>query len=437
LALILPPRWTTLRPHLLQSAYFRSKHRFNVNPSGRRSGKTELAKRKLVKCALRGTKFPRPQFGAGAPTNAQAIEIYWQDLKDLSPRDQVLDISESHHKITYKVGSELHVVGLDKPERTEGKPWDGFVLDEYGNMKADVWDAHLRPALSDRMGWADFIGVPEGKQNHYYTLAEEARKEFLLLGDKSEYGYYHWPSADILPEGEIEAARRKMHPLVFQQEYGGMFVSFSGVELFEEDKLLQDGKPVEFPDQCDCVFAVIDSATKSGPKNDGTGCGYYAKTNHGGYPLILLDWDYVQIEGALLEEWLPSVFTRLEHLSRVCGARSGSIGALIEDKDSGQVLLQKAANNGWPASPLDSKLTALGKDGRALAASGHHYCGDIKISREAYEKIMLFKGVAANHYIRQVTSFTVGDPNASKRADEFVDIHAYAISVALGNAEGF
>jgi hypothetical protein len=434
---MLTPRWTQLRYHPLQTAFFRSAHRFNVNPSGRRSGKTELLKRKLVRCALRGTRFSTPRFGVGAPTRDQAREIYWKDLKDLSPPHLVADISESHLTITYKAGSELHVVGLDVPARVEGQPWDGFGLDEYGNMKPDVWAEHLRPALSDRLGWADFIGVPEGKQNHYYDLAEYARKDFLLNGAASEWGYFHWPSKDILPATEIEAARRSMHPLVFEQEYGGAFVNFSGVELFEENKLLDNGQPVAFPTICDCVYAIIDSATKTALHNDGTAVTFFAKNSTGGFPLVVLDWDIVQIEGALLENWLPSVFQRCEALAQRCGARHGSIGALIEDKDSGQILLQQARNKGWPATPLESGLTALGKDARALAVSGHHYNGHVKITRDAYEKIVLFKGEAANHFLKQVTSFRVGDKDADKRADDLLDNYTYGLSVGLGNSEGF
>ena len=48
--------------------------------------------------------------------------------------------------------------------------------------------------------------------------------------------------------------------------------------------------------------------------------------------LVILDWDVSQIEGALLETWLPTVFQQLEHLARKCRARMGSLGAMIEDK---------------------------------------------------------------------------------------------------------
>jgi hypothetical protein len=64
---------------------------------------------------------------------------------------------------------------------------------------------------------------------------------------------------------------------------------------------------------------------------------------------LILDWDIAQIEGAVLETWLPNVFARLEELARLCGARHGSIGAFIEDKNSGTILLQQALRRQMPA----------------------------------------------------------------------------------------
>ena len=43
---------------------------------------------------------------------------------------------------------------------------------------------------------------------------------------------------------------------------------------------------------------------------------------------------------------------------------------MIEDKNSGTILLQQALRRGMPAQAIDSKLTAVGKDERALNVSG-------------------------------------------------------------------
>jgi hypothetical protein len=78
---------------------------------------------------------------------------------------------------------------------------------------------------------------------------------------------------------------------------------------------------------------------------------FFGVDHIGRTPLLILDWDIAQIEGALLETWLPQVFARLEELARVCRARLGSIGAFIEDKNSGAILLQQALRRQMPARP--------------------------------------------------------------------------------------
>ncbi|NNE84260.1 MAG: hypothetical protein HKN28_09850 [Alphaproteobacteria bacterium] len=223
---MLTPRWTPLRFHPVQQAYWNSPSRFNTVPAGRRSGKTELAKRKLVKRALVGTEFDPPRFFAGAPTREQAKRIFWDDLKLLIPRHLLKGRpSEVDLMIRLINGAQIWVIGLDRPERIEGSPWDGGVLDEYGNMRASAWPEHIRPALSDRGGWCDFTGVPEGR-NHYYDLDRAARAQMTgLVGD---WASFHWISADILPPDEIAAARRDLDDLTYRQEYEASFVSFEG-----------------------------------------------------------------------------------------------------------------------------------------------------------------------------------------------------------------
>jgi len=134
-----------------------------------------------------------------------------------------------------------------------------------------------------------------------------------------------------------------------------------GCRIFPIDALLVDGVPVPMPQRCDTVFATMDTAIKSGLDHDATGAVFWAYNSLADPCLHILDWDILQIEGAALVGWLPSVFARLEELSRECGARRGSSGVMIEDKASGTVLLQQAKNNGWRAHPIESKLTSTGK----------------------------------------------------------------------------
>lgn len=222
----LTPRWNSLRYHPTQTARWESSARFIVNPAGRRSGKTEIAKRKLIFRALLGTEFDRPRFFAAAPTRDQAKRIYWEDLKALIPKEFIRGISESELVIRLVNASEIHVIGLDKPERVEGSPWDGGVLDEFASMRPQAWMANVRPALSDRSGWCDFVGVPEGR-NHFYELYKQAQERKAADAD-SDWDCFHWVSSDILPPKEVEAARRDLDPLTYQQEYEASFVNFLG-----------------------------------------------------------------------------------------------------------------------------------------------------------------------------------------------------------------
>lgn len=245
-------RWYKLRYHGVQSDLWNSTARFNVVPSGRRSGKTEIAgKRKVILRALRGTTFPDARVFVSAPTRDQAKRIYWKDLKRMVPRWLMAgDPVESHLYIPLLNGAEVHCLGMDKPERIEGTPWDHGVLDEFGNMKPETWEEHVRPALADRRGTCDFIGVPEGR-NHYYDLYKAAQADTT-----GTWKTFLWPSADILDPEEIEQAKRDLDELVYQQEFEGSFLRFSGAAYYNFDELRNAGAYREhYDDKQPLVFA--------------------------------------------------------------------------------------------------------------------------------------------------------------------------------------
>jgi hypothetical protein len=215
-----------LKPHAVQQALNTSSARFRVVPAGRRSGKTERAKRYIVRKAYEAvneTRWPDSRFFAGAPTRDQAKAIFWSDLKAMI-KPEFMQGTPSESTLTIKLiwGAEIVVVGMDKPQRIEGRPWDGGVLDEFANMKPAAWQENVRPALSDRMGWAWLIGVPEGR-NHYYEL-----HKYALSGEDPSWATFTWPSSDILDPKEIEAAKRELDDLVFDQEYNASFINFEG-----------------------------------------------------------------------------------------------------------------------------------------------------------------------------------------------------------------
>lgn len=217
---------------------------------------------------------------------------------------------------------------------------------------------------------------------------------------------------------------------------GNWKIRWQGQTFFELSNMLDNGRPVPLPKHCDAIFAIADTASKSGKEHDGTAVIYAARSRFTGHPLVILDWEYVQIDGDLLAGWLPTIFDRGEYFAAVCGARNGFLGLWIEDKASGIALIQAAARKRKRVKPISTKLTALGKDERALGVSTYVSKGNVKISEEAFKKTVTFKKVTKNHFLSQIETFSIADEDSPKRADDLLDAFVYAVHLGLANAIG-
>jgi hypothetical protein len=120
----------------------------------------------------------------------------------------------------------------------------------------------------------------------------------------------------------------------------------------------------------------------------------------------------------------------------MCGARNGALGPFIEDKNSGTILLQQALRRQMAAHAIDSKLTAMGKDERAISVSGYVHQGRVKYSDHAFNKVATYKRKSRNHLLDQIESFRIGDKH-SDREDDLLDTFCYGIALSLGNSDGF
>ena len=225
-------RWYPLEPIPIQLALLASTARFKVVPAGRRSGKTERAKRHIVKECMSN---PNGLYFIAAPTYAQVKKIYWQDLKKLALTALPgFKVSESELIITFPQGAELHLIGLDKPTRIEGIPWDGGIIDEAAYIKKEAWVTSIAPALDTKdptkpgkKAWCWIIGKPDGL-NWYYELYKYA----LSKGDP-EWEAFTWKSIEVLDAATIDAAKRRMSGKQFRQEYEASFETVSG-RIYED-----------------------------------------------------------------------------------------------------------------------------------------------------------------------------------------------------------
>jgi len=242
--------------HPAQMAVFNSPARFTVLAAGRRFGKTNLATVRAAAKAMDPRNVKRKSVFIIAPVATQAKLLYWQPLLDLL--HPVLDpqrppqSNEGH--IYLRNGVLVGVKGADRPDTLRGVGLYHAELDEIADMKPEVWDAIIRPALADVKGTAGFIGTPKGR-NHFHELYVAAGGDGVYRGAGQitrDWQAFHYVSLDnpFLDPEEIENARQTMSTFMFRQEFMASFETGTS-ELFQkewfkysEEPCDSDGKPL-------------------------------------------------------------------------------------------------------------------------------------------------------------------------------------------------
>src|SRR5262249_4413987 len=124
------------------------------------------------------------------------------------------ELRESDLSVILPNGARVRLYGADNPDRLRGLFFDGVVMDEFADMYPQAWSQVIRPALADRGGSATFIGTPKGR-NSFYEVHQYAKAHpdewFSLELRASQTG--------LLPEEELESARRTLTPEQFDQEF--------------------------------------------------------------------------------------------------------------------------------------------------------------------------------------------------------------------------
>lgn len=179
----------------------------------RRAGKTVSCVMDLVDAALRCDK-PNGRYAYIAPFYAQAKDVAWTYLKQFVGVIPGVKINESELYIEFPHNSaRIRLYGADNYDRMRGIYLDGCILDEYGDMDPRVWPEVIRPALSDRKGWATFIGTPKGRNNFWeiYSHAKASANWFDMQLKASESG--------LVDAQELADARAMMTPEQYEQEF--------------------------------------------------------------------------------------------------------------------------------------------------------------------------------------------------------------------------
>jgi len=407
------------RFHEGQSRIASGRGKRTVIRAGRRFGKTTMFEDLACKFAIDGKMVgwfsPKYKYMRGSFRRIKSV------LKPVISR-----ANATEGIIELETGGIIRFWTLEDEDAGRGDFYHEVLIDEASLIKRgmrDIWEQAIAPTLLDYGGNAWMAGTPKGidEENFFYFACTNDDKKAGEVWTK-----FHAPTSanPAISKEALQEFKDNLPPLVYQQEVLAEFIDWSGSAFFALESLLVNGNPIPAPYGCTSVFAVIDSAVKDGKQHDGTAVTYYAynmltvKTR-----LIILDWDIIQIEGALLIDWLPSVQARLDQLKTDCRAeRTDPI--FIEDKASGSILLQQARRKSINAKAVDSKFSSIGKSDRAIAVSGDVYQGHCKISEYAYKKEKNFKGLTRNHLISQIVNFRIGVDN---KTDDLLDTFTYGL----------
>jgi len=258
---------TDLKVELLpwQQEVFEDSSRFKVIAAGRRTGKSRLAAWKLI---IEGLQCKRGHVFYVAPTQGQARDIMWQTLLEVG-HPVIASSHINNLQIKLVNGATIALKGADRPETMRGVSLSFLCMDEYADMKPEVWEQILRPALADQKGDAMFIGTPMGR-NHFYDLFQ-----YASISEDEQWKGWHFTSYDnpLLDEEEINAAKKSMSAFSFRQEFMASFEAAGG-ELFKEEHIqFSEEEPDEgqFYIAVDLAgFADVQSATTKTNRLDQT-----------------------------------------------------------------------------------------------------------------------------------------------------------------------
>ena len=213
-------------PHALQSDLHEqmSHHRFGVVVCHRRFGKTYWAINTLIHAAMTTDK-PEARYAYIAPYYKQSKQVAWDYFRQFTHIIPGIKYNEAELRIDLPNGSRIRLYGGDNPDTLRGIYLDGVVMDEVADMRPNVWGEVIRPTLTDRLGWAVFIGTPKGI-DLFYELYQKATHEsdwFCRIYRADETG--------LIDKDELAAAKREMTDQQYAQEFLCDFSASTGNTL--------------------------------------------------------------------------------------------------------------------------------------------------------------------------------------------------------------
>jgi hypothetical protein len=233
-----------------QWAFHQSSARFRIPNCGRRYGKSQMCGHDLTAYAF----TPESYYWIVGPTYRLAEKEYrvvFRDLEKLGVlkrSKKSYNVKQGDMRIETPWHSIIECVSAERPASLLGEGLDGAIISEAARHNLSTWEQYIEPALSDKLGWADFPSTPKGF-NWYKglfdvgNLPQETNYEswtFPTWYNKVRYpGPFdpHCLHLNCNCNQELVRIQRRASEQYFWQEYGASFTAYEGMIYpeFHED----------------------------------------------------------------------------------------------------------------------------------------------------------------------------------------------------------
>lgn len=216
--------------------YCESDARFNILTCGRRWGKSIATGRRITKRMFNPDWYiwiVGPTYKLGE----KEFRVVFRDFEKLGILKHCkrsYAVKQGDMRIETPWNTVLEVVSAEKPDSLVGEGLDHVCMSEAAIHHRLIWEQYIEPALSDKLGTADFPSTPRG-YNWYHGMWQ--------LGNDPDMDMYSswqqptWTNTYRYPGGidnpEIKRIQSIVSKQQFDQEYGAKFTSFVG-QIYDE-----------------------------------------------------------------------------------------------------------------------------------------------------------------------------------------------------------
>lgn len=239
---------TGYHPHAAQRTIHYNDARNRAISNGRRWGKTLLGGKEAEVTAFVKNRLHQPQRGWIVGPNyidcEKEFRVVYDSLKALDVHQLsskfTKNVDSGNMQIHTRWGWDLQCRSAAHPETLVGEGLDFVLLVEAGRLRRSTFTEFIRPALSDKRGWALMSGVPEIAADVSLLYWGWKRGQDSGRATWASWQMPSWTNDIVFPGGrqdpEILEAEEDLTEDEFDRQYGGKFVERVGRVMAEWDE---------------------------------------------------------------------------------------------------------------------------------------------------------------------------------------------------------